>query len=75
MNLPNKSVSYEESVISKFPLVLKAIPSGGLSPLNLYNIVKDSLLDIAEFTDVLDCLFVLGKIRLDAEKGALYRAD
>ena len=75
MNLPNKSVSYEESVISKFPLVLRAIPSGGISPLDLYNAVQDSLLDIAEFTEVLDCLFVLGKIKLDTEKGLLCHAN
>jgi hypothetical protein len=73
MNLPSKSVSYEESVLSKFPLVLRAMSEKEISPLALYYEVENGFIDIAEFVDALDCLFALGKIILDADKGVLRR--
>ena len=56
MLLPNKIISYNESILSKFPIVL--------------NVLKDNdylIIDLYEqcFIEVLDCLFAFGKIEID----------
>lgn len=73
MLLPNKIVPYEKSVIVYFPLVLKELKKHGvIPPLALFNKVrKKKLSDVVVFVDVLDCLFALGKVELDEEKGVL----
>lgn len=77
MNLPSKAVSYEDSVISKFPLLLRELSrvDGGLSPLSLYYAVKEGFRDIAEFIEALDCLYALGNVDFDDEKGVLRRVN
>jgi hypothetical protein len=73
MNLPSSAVSFQDSVLSKFPLILQALSceADGITPLVLYLTVKDDLRDISEFIEVLDCLFALGKINFDDEKEVL----
>jgi len=71
MNLPSRSVSYSESVISKFPIVLRAIQDEGVNATELYVVVKNSLRDLAEFVSVLDCLYALGKV--DIENGKVVK--
>ena len=65
MKMPNKVVCYNESIISKFPVILNALRQGECSVLDLYKTVKRRVDDTADFLDVLDCLFALGKIRFN----------
>ena len=62
MKLPNKAIRYNESVLSKFPIVLRALEKGDLSAVDLFHTVKSSMEDVSDFMDILDCLFALGKI-------------
>lgn len=64
MQLPNKVTSYKFSILSRFPVVLSILEEESLSPERLYSKVKNKI-DIIEFLEVLDCLFVLGRIVFD----------
>ena len=72
MLFPNKIVPYYESVLFWFPIVLEEVQkcAEGTSPAALYEKLH-ARLDISQFIDVLDCLFALGKLALDSEKGVL----
>jgi hypothetical protein len=75
MNLPSKSIPYSRSILPKFAIVLREFTRRGVSPLALYGLVKDELHDVAEFVEVLDCLFLLGKIDFNKEQGVLIRVS
>lgn len=42
-----------------------------ISATELYRLEKKSFLDLSDFIDVLDLLFILGKIVLDEESGVI----
>jgi len=71
MRLPSKIFSFEESVLSKFPIILNALQQGGLSPIELYILTKSKTEDLGEFLETLDCLYALGKINYDEGTGKL----
>lgn len=71
MLLPNKLYSYEESIMSKFPGVLKEIKKSPISVHDLYKKVIGNLNGVNEFIDVLDCLYALHKIEFDEEEEVL----
>lgn len=64
MKLPNKVISYKESIISKFPFVLKHLEDSDLTVEKLYRKVKSKVENVGEFLDILDCLYALNKIEL-----------
>lgn len=64
MRLPNKVISYNESIISKFPIILNLLKSKDYKVMELYEKLKANL-DIECFIETLDCLFALGKIEID----------
>ena len=64
MLLPNKIISYNESILSKFPIVLNVLKDNAYLIIDLYEQLKTSL-DIECFIEVLDCLFAFGKIEID----------
>lgn len=64
MRLPNKVISYNESIISKFPIILNLLISKDYKVMELYEKLKADL-DIECFIETLDCLFALGKIVID----------
>ena len=64
MRLPNKVISYNESIISKFPIILNLLKSKDYKVMELYEKLKADL-DIECFIETLDCLFALGKIEID----------
>ena len=64
MRLPNKVISYNESIISKFPIILNLLKSKDYKVMELYEKLKADL-DIECFIETLDCLFALGKIVID----------
>ena len=72
MLLPNKTVSYNESILSKFPLILQCFEStGNMTVGNLYKMTKEKFNSINIFIQALDCLFALNKIILNEENGEL----
>ena len=71
MRLPSKVFTYEESVISKFPVVLTHLLNESLSPRELYVVLEGKTEDISEFLVLLDCLYALGKIDYENETGKL----
>ena len=66
MRLPNKVISYNESIISKFPIILNLLESKDYKVMELYEKLKADL-DIECFIETLDSLFALGKIEIDNE--------
>lgn len=74
MLLPNKLFSYNESVLSKLPLILRELdqpktPNELL--LSLSNIVNNPL----ELVDALDCLYALREIELNKEEERIIRCS
>jgi hypothetical protein len=71
MQLPNKLFSYEESVLSKFVPILKALEDQSYSVLGLYSLTKTKFDSIDDFLLALDCLYGLNKIDYDDKEGVL----
>ena len=66
MMLPNKTISYNDSVISKFPLVLELVKKQeSINAGVLYKDLKKNFSSIHVFVQTLDCLFALGKIKFN----------
>lgn len=72
MRLPNKVITYKESTIAKFPVILACLNEQDLTPGALYKKVKSKVDDIGEYIDILDCLYALGKIELIEYMGVLH---
>lgn len=75
MRLPSKVISYYDSTLSKFPVILRELRGQDLSPLQLYGRVWSRLEDVGEFMDVLDCLYALRRIELRDGEGVLHYVD
>ena len=71
MKLPNKVITYKESLLSKFPIILSIVKEQEIAVDLLYRKVKSKVDDIGEFMEIMDCLFALGKIELDVKKGVI----
>ena len=54
MLLLNKLISYDQGIISKFPVVLKELKNGSVSVHDLYNRMIKKMSGISEFIDTLD---------------------
>lgn len=64
MILPNKFLSYDDSTLSKLPLVIKTI-GGGIEISHLYNKLANKFSGIDEFILTIDLLFAINTIRID----------
>lgn len=71
MLLPNKLYSYNESTLSKFPVVLRELRGQPLGVHELYRRVIKKMDGVNEFIDVLDCLYALRKIEYDENEEVL----
>lgn len=72
MKLPNKIVSYQESILPKIPIILTNLRRDGTSsPVDMYNANKKYFSNIADYMETLDCCFVLGMIKFN-EDGELF---
>lgn len=71
MIFPNKLYTYEESVISKFPIVLSSIQDSPKTMRSIYNETKTAFSGVAEFYEVLDCLYALNKITINPKMEVL----
>ena len=72
MRLPNKVISYSNSVISRFPDILEALTHQDMSPKELFELTTSGKKNMGDFLSALDCLFALGKIEL-IEEGKVLR--
>lgn len=71
LKLPNKIISYQESILPKIPIILIKLREVGISsPVDMYNANKKDFSNIAEYMETLDCCFVLGMVNLN-ENGEL----
>lgn len=64
MVLPNKFLSYEESTLSKLPLIIKAI-GDGIEISQLYIELSKKFAGIDEFILTLDLLYALNNIAVN----------
>lgn len=70
MLVPNKTISLNESCLYRSALLLSKLKDE-ISVIELYQAEKRMFLDLSDFIDVLDLLFVLGKVVLDEENGVI----
>lgn len=62
MRFPNKVNTYKNSIVSKFPIVLKELEKGNASVVQLYKKLEKAFDSPAEYANVLNCLYYLNKI-------------
>lgn len=72
MKLPNKVISFSESVLSKYVPILNEIQNNDIGVITLFHKTKSCYNSFEEYIDVLDCLFAMKKIEYIAEKGVLH---
>ena len=64
MKIPSKYISYNDSVIFKFPIFLEKLKENDMMVMELYKKVKSTVDNLGEFIDVLTCLYALQVIEL-----------
>lgn len=75
MRFPSKVTSYQDSILSKFDIVMSQIEKKDIKPALLYKKLKNKVSDPGEFIEILDCLYALGKIEIIGEEKELHNAD
>lgn len=63
MIVPNKVISYEESLLPKLPTIFRCL-SEPISPNKLYELLESEFKDVHQFVMCLDVLFILNRIVL-----------
>jgi hypothetical protein len=71
VRFPSKNTRFADSIIAKFPAVLGTLQNGEMPVAELYKTVRHITEDLGEFIQVLDCLYALGKLELNAETRSL----
>lgn len=71
MLLPNKIFTYNESILSKFPFVLKELSNSPQSVITLYMKIQPLISDVGEYIEILDSLYALQKIEYDEDREVL----
>lgn len=74
MLLPNKLFSYNESVLSQLPLILRELDQPK-TPHELLVNLGNSMKSPLELLDALDCLYALKEIELNEEDGRIVRCS
>lgn len=69
MKLPNKTTPYKNSVLAIFPAILTMLREQDRSVAELREALSDR--DYGDFISAMDCLYALGKIELDSERGMI----
>ena len=66
MRLPNKFTSYKQSILYKIPFLLEILENEDCPVKTLFTKTKNKagIETVDEYIDILDCLFMLGKIEL-----------
>jgi hypothetical protein len=73
MLVPNKTISINESCLFRSAMLLSKLKNE-TSVIELYQAEKRMFLDMSDFIDVLDLLFILGKVVLDEDSGVIKHA-
>jgi hypothetical protein len=74
MRMPSRVTPYKKSTLAEFPTVLKELRVIDMSPIELYKKVEKKI-PIADFVEVLDCLYILGRVELDEKKEVLHYVE
>jgi len=75
MRFPNKVTPYKKSIIAKFPVILKALQKENMTPATLYKKIQHHIENVAEFKNILTCLYALNKIDFIDEEVLFYVED
>ncbi|MEG0693686.1 MAG: hypothetical protein RR444_11480 [Oscillospiraceae bacterium] len=67
MILPNKLITFKESVLAKTVIILDEVATHDIKASELYDRVKDKFEDLNQYIIALDVLFALEKIKINAE--------
>lgn len=71
MIVPNKVISFSESVIGKMPIILEYLSKQDMTVKELFFTTQDYFEEIDEFIYSLDVLFLLNAIKVDFDKGVV----
>mgnify|MGYP001054692297 FL=1 len=71
MRLPSRVTPYRNSTFAEFPKVLSLLKERDMYPQELYRQVKGKNFEVADFIEVMDCLYLLGRVELS--KGGVLR--
>ena len=71
MRLPSRVTPYRNSTFAKFPKVLSLLKERDMYPQELYRQEKGKNFEVADFIEVMDCLYLLGRVELS--KGGVLR--
>ena len=71
MRLPSKVTPFKASTLSVLPLLLNEIKERDISPMTLLEKVRNEITEVSNFLEALDCLFALGKVKLNEQTGVL----
>jgi hypothetical protein len=70
MIVPNKVISFSDSIIGKMPIILKCLSKEEMTVKELFFTTQDYF-EIDEFIYALDVLFLLDAIKVDIDKGVI----
>lgn len=65
MPLPDKLFSYEQSILSKMPILLEYVERENMDIKGLFAKTKSNFDSISEFIETLDALFALKRIKIN----------
>lgn len=71
MIVPNKVISFSDSVIGKMPIILENISEKEMTIKELFFITQNHFDEIDEFVYSLDVLYILDAIKVDFDKGVV----
>ena len=71
MRLPSKATTYSASILSKLPIALQHLSDRDMAPVDLYRKMKSKVEDVGEFLEIIDCLYLLGRVELVADREVL----
>lgn len=74
MKLPGKSIMYSKSVFPLFPKILKELQTKEMTVNDLYMSVSTEH-DFENFISALDCLYALGRVKINEKEKKLYYVD
>ncbi len=67
MQLPNKLYSYKDSTLALVPVVLRVLDNSPMPIKKLYLKVRPMISDPTDFLSVMDCLYALQAVDINAD--------
>lgn len=75
MKLPSKIISYNESIIGKFSIILDIVCLKEINIYDLFNDVKKRFNNIEEYLQALEVLYLLNKIEIYSDSEVIKYVD